>query len=75
MKNIYAPYSKHYASVARDVVNFAPYYENLIPSWGNKNIVAASHDKVPSNSPSHWISVRMEIHIVQVLKKLSLDPL
>lgn len=74
-KNIYAPYSKHYASVARDVVNFAPYYENLIPSWGNKNIVAASHDKVPSNSPSHWISVRMEIHIVQVLKKLSLDPL
>lgn len=74
-KNIYAPYSKHYASVARDVVNFAPYYENLMPSWGNEDIVAASHNKVPSNSPSHWISVRMEIHMVQVLKKLSLDPL
>lgn len=74
-KNIYAPYSKHYASVARDVVNFAPYYENLMPSWGNENVVAASRNEVPSNSPSHWISVRMEIHIVQVLKKLSLDPL
>jgi Beta protein len=74
-KNIYAPYSTHYASVARDVVGFSPYYEDLKPSWGNENIVAASGNQVPSNSPSHWISVRMEIHMVQVLKKLSLDAL
>lgn len=74
-KNILAPYSEHYASVARKIVGFAPYYEDLSPSWGNDEIKAASKNQVPSNSPSHWISVRMEVHIIQVLKHLGLDPL
>lgn len=74
-KNIAAPYSDHYASVARDVVGFSPCYENLSPSWGNGEITSAAHNNVPSNSPSHWISARMEVHVVQVLKHLGLDPL
>lgn len=74
-KNILAPYSEHYASVARKVIGFSPYYEDLSPSWGNGEIKAASKNQVPSNSPSHWISVRMEVHVIQVLKQLGLDPL
>lgn len=74
-RNIFAPYSDHYGSVARDVVSFFPYYEDLTPSWGNEQIKAASRNNVPSNSPSHWISVRMEIHMIQVLKLLKLDPI
>lgn len=72
-KNIHAPYSDHYTSVAKKVIGFKPYYEDLKPSWGNEEIKSASKGSVPSNSPSHWISVRMEIHIVQVLKYLGLD--
>ncbi|MEP3895686.1 hypothetical protein [Pseudophaeobacter sp.] len=75
MKNVLAPYSPHYASVARSVMSFAPYYENIDPSWGNSEIKKAASGSVPSNSPSHWISVRMEIHIVQVLKYFGIDPL
>jgi len=74
-KNIPAPYSGHYTSVAHDVCSFAPFYENLSPSWGNDEVRSAANGKVPSNSPSHWISVRMELHVIQVLKQLALDPL
>lgn len=74
-RNIAAPYSDHYASVARKVIGFSPYYENLHPSWGNGEIISAAANSVPSNSPSHWISVRMEIHVTQVLKHLNLDPI
>lgn len=73
-KNILAPYSIHYSSVARSVIGFAPYYENLGSSWGHGEILCAAAGKVPSNSPSYWISVRMEIHIVQILKYFQIDP-
>lgn len=74
-KNIYAPYSKHYSSVANKVIGFKFGYQDLKSSWGNDGIKAASMGRVPSNSPSYWISVRMEIHIIQILKCLGLDPL
>lgn len=73
-KNILAPYSRHYASVARSVISFNPFYENILSSWGAQEIEAAANGVVPSNSPSHWISVRMEIHLVQTLRHLGLDP-
>ncbi len=72
-KNILAPYSTHYTSVANSVIH-SELYENLSTSWGNEQIREASRSSVPSNSPSHWISVRMEIHIIQILKHLLLDP-
>lgn len=72
-KNILAPYSRHYQSVAQKVKNRIPYYVNLNESWGCGQIEEAAAGNVPSNSPSHWISVRMEIHIVQILKHLGFD--
>ncbi|APX17129.1 hypothetical protein BWR17_15675 [Phaeobacter inhibens] len=73
-KNILAPYSIHYASVARKVKLFHPFFEVLSKSWGVDEIEKASQGDVPSNSPSHWISVRMEVHIIQVLRELGVDP-
>jgi len=73
-KNILAPYSVHYQSVAKKVMAFAPYYQPVSDSWGDGEIVSAAGGKVGSNSPSHWISVRMEIHISQVLKYFGCDP-
>lgn len=73
-KNVLAPYSIHYRSVANSVIGFVPYYERLTSSWGHGEILSAAAGKVPSNSPSYWISVRMEIHIVQILKHFNIDP-
>lgn len=73
-KNVLAPYSIHYRSVANSVIGFVPYYEKLVSSWGHGEILSAAAGKVPSNSPSYWISVRMEIHIVQILKHFQIDP-
>jgi hypothetical protein len=73
-KNVLAPYSIHYRSVANSVIGFSPYYERLTSSWGHGEILGAAAGKVPSNSPSYWISVRMEIHIVQILKHFNIDP-
>ena len=72
-KNILAPYSRHYTSVAQKVKNRSPYYQMLTASWGCGEIEAAAAGNVPSNSPSHWISVRMEIHIIRLLQHLGLD--
>ncbi|WP_114011714.1 beta family protein [Cohaesibacter intestini] len=74
-KNILAPYSTHYRSVATKVTSFSPFYQAIRSSWGEDEIVAAAGGSVGSNSPSHWISVRMEIHISQVLKHFGCDPI
>ncbi|MES0826755.1 beta family protein [Ruegeria sp. SCP11] len=74
-KNVLAPYSVHYQSVATKVMGLAPYYQTVTASWGNDEIIAAAGGAVGSNSPSHWISVRMEIHISQVLKYFGCDPI
>ncbi|GAA6176244.1 beta family protein [Sulfitobacter pacificus] len=72
-KNILAPYPRHYTSVASKVRNRFPYYQVLNHSWGCQEIEDAANGSVPSNSPSHWISVRMEIHIIRILQHLGLD--
>ena len=72
-KNILAPYPRHYTSVANKIRNRFPYYQVLSQSWGCQEIEAAAAGNVPSNSPSHWISVRMEIHIVRMLRHFGLD--
>ncbi|WP_392338756.1 hypothetical protein [Loktanella salsilacus] len=72
-QNILAPYPRHYTSVAKKVRNRFPYYQVLKESWGCREIEAAANGNVPSNSPSHWISVRMEIHIIRLLRQLGLD--
>ena len=74
LQKIRAPYAEHYASVAKSVVKHKT-FQNLNFSWGCGEIQKASEGKVPSNAPSHWISVRMEIHMIQVLKRFSSDPL
>lgn len=73
-KKIRAPYSIHYQSVALHVRSH-DHYIDLNDSWGCGEIKAASIGNVRSNSPSHWISVRMEIHIIQLLKHFGLDPI
>lgn len=64
-----AEYSDTYRAVAKKVVADAKFPSGL-DCWGIKQIQLCE-DFVPSASPSHWISVRMNIHIVQQLKRLN----
>ncbi|MFC4346984.1 hypothetical protein ACFO5Q_03920 [Kordiimonas lipolytica] len=68
-------YGLHYASVARKVKHDSA-YELLPNSWGVRQIELAARSNPPlshppGKSPSFWISVRMEIHILQQLRRLS----
>lgn len=62
-------YSDTYRTVAKKVVDDEK-FPAALDCWGIKQIKSCE-DLVPSASPSHWISVRMNIHIVQQLKRLN----
>lgn len=70
-KNILAPYKGHYQSVAIKVINH-PKYKALEKSWGCMCIQNTSNGNVSGTSPSFWISVRMEMHIIHMLLMLKL---
>lgn len=66
-----ATYAAHYASVAANVAN-DPKFSKIPNSWGVKQILEAAAGRVPSSSPSFWISVRMEIFLQQQVGRLLL---
>lgn len=64
-----ATYAAHYASVASSVKE-DPKFSPIPQSWGVEQIVSAADGKVPSSSPSFWISVRMEIFLQRQVSRL-----
>lgn len=64
-----ATYASHYSSVAADVVA-DPKFDALSGSWGVKQIQDAAVGRVPSSSPSFWISVRMEVFLQRQAARL-----
>lgn len=64
-------YENHYQSVAKKVVSDNR-FEELEASWGCRQIRNAANGRVGGKAPSFWISVRMEIHIRQNLRRLGL---
>jgi hypothetical protein len=66
-----ATYANHYSSVAADVVA-DPKFDALSGSWGVQQIQDAAGGRVPSSSPSFWISVRMEVFLQRQASRLFL---
>lgn len=64
-------YASHYVSVANKVIHDS-LYEKITGSWGVKQIESAAAGAPPGKAPSFWISVRMEIHILQQLRRMNL---
>lgn len=64
-------YASHYVSVAQDVKAHSS-FEDIPTSWGVKQIKTAALGVPPGKAPSFWISVRMEIHMLQQIKRLGL---
>ena len=64
-------YSATYTKVANYVLSRPDFPHNLDGNWGIEQIKACASGLKPSSSPSFWISVRMNIHIAQQVKRLS----
>ncbi|WP_373705359.1 beta family protein [Porphyromonas loveana] len=64
-------YSDTYTSVAKRVVT-DPRFPSLEGIWGICQIKNCALGDAPSSSPSYWISVRMNTHIVQQIHRLRL---
>ena len=69
--DISQPYSDVYSYIARnEIVTDSRFPKNLSNNWGIKQILFCADGKAPGSSPSFWISVRMNIHIEQQLRRL-----
>lgn len=64
-------YSDTYTSVARKAVSDER-FPSSIESWGISQIQNCALGDAPSASPSFWISVRMNTHIIQQINRLDL---
>ncbi|ERJ63771.1 hypothetical protein HMPREF1554_02258 [Porphyromonas gingivalis F0569] len=64
-------YSDTYTSVAKRVVSDSR-FPSLIEAWGIRQIENCALGDAPSASPSYWISVRMNSHIMQQIRRLGL---
>lgn len=62
-------YASTYTNVAQ-LVRLDPRFPAKLDCWGIQQIISCSEGGAPSASPSFWISVRMNIHIVQQLKRI-----
>ena len=63
-------YSDTYTSVAKRVVSDSR-FPDLEGVWGFCQIKNCAEGDAPSASPSYWISVRMNCHIVQQIRRLN----
>ena len=64
-------YSTTYTLVAKKVSSDYRFPSHLSSNWGVKQIISCSEGYSPGSNPSFWISVRMNIHIEQQLKRLN----
>lgn len=60
-------YADTYINVAKSCVNDESYPHEINGIWGLQQIELCANGSVPSSSPSFWISVRMNTHIIQRL--------
>lgn len=65
-------YSTTYSMVAQEVSLDSRFPSNMKDNWGIQQIINAANGASPGSNPSFWISVRMNIHIEQQLKRLNL---
>ena len=63
-------YASTYTQVARAVCSDDRFPYGLLENWGIAQIKACAQGASPSASPSFWISVRMNIHIEQQVKRI-----
>lgn len=63
-------YASTYTQVAQSVVKDDRFPKDLANNWGIQQIGICAKGGSPSSTPRFWISVRMNIHIAQQIKRL-----
>ena len=63
-------YRSTYCRVAQEVINDLEFPFGLRGEWGIEEIISAADGYVKSSVPAFWISVRMNNHILQQLRRL-----
>lgn len=63
-------YASTYTQVAQSVVRDNRFPQSLENNWGIQQINTCARGGAPSSTPRFWISVRMNIHIAQQVKRL-----
>ncbi|MDR2125294.1 MAG: beta family protein [Prevotellaceae bacterium] len=63
-------YATTYTQVAQSVVRDDKFPTDLGNNWGIQQINTCAKGGAPSSTPRFWISVRMNIHITQQVKRL-----
>ncbi len=66
-------YSETYKKLAKNyILKDSRFPSSLRRNWGIEQIISCAEGNSPGSSPSFWISVRMNIHIEQQLRRLKL---
>lgn len=65
-------YSTTYSIVAQEANMDSRFPSSMKNNWGIQQIINAANGASPGSNPSFWISVRMNIHIEQQLRRLGL---
>ena len=65
-------YSTTYSMVAQEAYSDSRFPSSMKGNWGVQQILNAADGASPGSNPSFWISVRMNIHIEQQLRRLKL---
>jgi hypothetical protein len=63
-------YASTYTQVAQSVVRDNRFPQDLGTNWGIQQINTCARGGAPSSTPRFWISVRMNIHIAQQVKRI-----
>ena len=63
-------YASTYTQVAQLAENDSKFPNDLGYNWGIQQIRSCANGAAPSSTPNFWISVRMNIHIAQQVKRL-----
>lgn len=63
-------YSRTYSIVAQEAKNDSRFPRDMNDNWGVQQVLNAADGASPGSNPSFWISVRMNIHIEQQLRRL-----
>lgn len=66
-------YASTYTQVAQSVRDDYRFPMRMDENWGIKQILTCAKGGSPSSSPSFWISVRMNIHIEQQIRRIYSD--
>jgi hypothetical protein len=65
-------YSSTYNSIAERIISDPRFPKTITSNWGIRQINKCADGNSPGSRPSFWISVRMNMHIEQQVKRLGL---